>query len=149
MDRALETVIKCNSPEYEHGIDPAGLDLITLHDGGHVVTDGCNCASKFNRKMFATIKNAKKGEFIGASITAAIADASNPNPADDGNLQKDFFAEWRNSGCSSTYLCDKEYVPLASITSESNSNNLADYMSQATVLEIYCHHHGMFGEVLL
>ena len=49
-------VLTRDYPDYEHNINPNGLTLAKLGDGGNVMTDGCNTARKFNGMMCDTIK---------------------------------------------------------------------------------------------
>ena len=49
-------VLTRDYPDYEHNINPDGLTLAKLGDGGNSMTDGCNTARKFNGMMCDTIK---------------------------------------------------------------------------------------------
>ena len=49
-------VLTRDYPDYEHSINPDGLTLAKLGDGGNSMTDGCNTARKFNGMMCDTIK---------------------------------------------------------------------------------------------
>ena len=84
-----QEVIERDYPDYEHSLDQAGLDITKLQDGGHVVTDGCNTARKFNRMMVDTIKNAKKGQSVGMVISHSIAEAAASNRTEKNDVHVD------------------------------------------------------------
>ena len=83
-------MIERDYPDCAHSLDQAGLGITKLQDGGHVVTDGCNTARKFNRMMVDTIKNAKKGRSVGMVISHSIAKAAASNRTEENDVHVDF-----------------------------------------------------------
>ena len=87
-------VLTRDYPDYEHNINPNGLTLAKLGDGGNAMTDGCNTARKFNGMMCDTIKRVTlehraavdqgtyipKNEFLLQSLLHSITDIYSITP---------------------------------------------------------------------
>ena len=132
-----KAVIERDFPQYKHNINPSELDIAKLADGGLVMTDGCNTARSFNRKMVATIKakalakrNSGFGDSVGSMIAASISDTAtaasnevlNGVELEDDDTQDDTQDEYS----------DSKSIPDVSVRSMTNN---------PLVLEVYCHHH--------
>ena len=130
----------------EHDIDPEGLDLAKLREGGNAMTDGCNGARKFNRLMVATINKLYKErsslgatateESIGSVIVQSIANAAVQSQNDENDIDnpavddEDEHSEGINDDDDSL-----------SVSSDASDSTNAPSSNPAVAMESYCHHH--------
>jgi len=81
-------VVERDYPDFDHDINPEGLDLVKMGSGGNVMTNGCNTARKLDRLMVATIKahyDLRKGQCVGAIITDSINEIPQSNSVSEDN----------------------------------------------------------------
>ena len=143
---------------YEHDINPNGLDLAKLGDGGNVMTDGCNGARLFNRMMVDTIRRKAKEsalindnlmmESVGNVIVQSVAQAaaaSDDGTQDDGDGARNDGASDDSTRCGSTRNEGAQHSSrddgLQDDGAQDNSVNDAVLNDGALAMESYCHHH--------
>jgi len=83
-------VIERQYPNFEHDINPDGIDLVKMGSGGNVMTDGCNTARKVNRLLVETIRahcESRKGQCVGAIIADSINQIPRPSSVSDDDCQ--------------------------------------------------------------
>ena len=124
----------------EHDIDPEGLDLAKLGEGGNVMTDGCNGARKFNRMMVDTINTRfrEKGiqDSIGNIIVQSITNSAVASENDQENV--DNLAAGGDEEESDGNEDDDRDSILSDVSSDSS---IVERTDPAIAMESYCHHH--------
>ena len=159
-----QEVMARDYPGAKHDIDPEGLNLAKLAEGGNVMTDGCNGARKFNRLMVDTIRKlalkngsgngvANSGDVVEESIgqvivqsicetaTAFQEDGNDEDPAakddpdEEGDDEDDDDEDMAPLADSSGPTADEDVDSVRSDDSASKPTN------PALAMESYCHHH--------
>ena len=134
----------------EHDIDPEGLDLAKLGEGGNVMTDGCNGARKFNRLMVETINKLYKErgslgtdvieESIGTVIVQSIADAAVQSQNEEEGMDNQAAGDEEDSDGSN------DDDDSSSVLSDASDSTTVPSSDPVVAMESYCHHHiRMFG----
>ena len=129
----------------EHDIDPEGLDLAKLGEGGNVMTDGCNGARKFNRLMVETINKLYKErgslgtdvieESIGTVIVQSIADAAVQSQNEEEGMDNQAAGDEEDSDGSN------DDDDSSSVLSDASDSTTVPSSDPVVAMESYCHHH--------